>query len=104
MVMGKESSGMTNVNILLVDDSQESLLALEALLEEPDYILIKARSGEAALRCLLDQDFAVILLDVHMPTMDGFETAMLIRGRERSRHTPIIFLTGFESNNVNLFK
>ncbi len=95
---------MASVNILLVDDNQENLLALEALLEGPDHKLITARSGEAALRCLLDQDFAVILLDVRMPTMDGFETATLIRGRERSRHTPIIFLTGFESNTVNLFK
>ncbi len=95
---------MASVNILLVDDNQENLLALEALLESPDHKLITARSGEAALRCLLDQDFAVILLDVRMPTMDGFETATLIRGRERSRHTPIIFLTGFESNTVNLFK
>lgn len=95
---------MTSVNILLVDDNLENLLALEALLESPEYNLVKARSGEGALRCLLDKDFAVILLDVRMPTMDGFDTATLIRGRERSRHTPIIFLTGYESNTVNLFK
>jgi signal transduction histidine kinase len=104
LIEAKESSIMTTVNILLVDDNLENLLALEALLETPEYNLVKARSGEGALRCLLDQDFAVILLDVRMPSMDGFDTATLIRGRERSRHTPIIFLTGYENNTVNLFK
>src|SRR5258708_8816955 len=95
---------MTGVNILLVDDNAENLMALEALLASPDHNVIQARSGEAALRWLLEDDFAVILLDVRMPNMDGFETAMLIRGRERSQNTPIIFLTGYESNTVNLFK
>jgi len=95
---------MTNVNILLVDDSAENLLALAAVLDSPEYNLFKARSGEAALRCLLDQDFAVILLDVRMPDMDGFETAELIRGRKRSYGVPIIFLTGSEGTTGNLFK
>lgn len=95
---------MSNVNILLVDDSAENLLALEAILESPAYNLFKARSGEAALRCLLDQDFAVILLDVRMPNMDGFETAELIRGRKRSDQVPIIFLTGSEGTSGSLFK
>src|SRR5260221_12660221 len=95
---------MTGVNILLVDDNAENLMALDALLASPDHNVIQARSGEAALRWLLEDDFAVILLDVRMPNMDGFETAMLIRGRERSQYTPIIFLTGYESNTVNLFK
>ncbi len=81
---------MTGVNILLVDDNAENLMALEALLASPDHNVIQARSGEAALRWLLEDDFAVILLDVRMPNMDGFETAMLIRGRERSQNTPII--------------
>jgi signal transduction histidine kinase len=95
---------MTSVNILLVDDNAENLLALEALLESSELNLVKAGSGKEALRRLLDQDFAVILLDVRMPSMDGFETATLIRGRERSHYTPIVFLTGYESNTANLFK
>jgi two-component system sensor histidine kinase/response regulator len=80
-------------NILLVDDYPENLLALEAILEDLGQNLVKAASGEEALRHLLRMDFAVILLDVKMPSMDGFETAQLIRQRERSQHTPIIFLT-----------
>jgi two-component system sensor histidine kinase/response regulator len=81
------------VKILLVDDSPENLLSAEAVLEGLGERVIKAESGREALRQLLDHDFAVILLDIMMPEMDGFETAALIRQRERSRHTPIIFLT-----------
>lgn len=82
------------VNILLVDDSRNNLLALEAILDSIEHNLVKATSGEEALRCILAQDFAVILLDVKMPGMDGFETAKLIRQRPASQHTPIIFITG----------
>src|SRR5260221_12998321 len=95
---------MTGVNILLVDDNAENLMALDALLASLDHNVIQARSGEAALRWLLEDDFAVILLDVRMPNMDGFETAMLIRGRERLQNTPIIFLRAYQINTVNLFK
>ncbi|MGJ5630479.1 hybrid sensor histidine kinase/response regulator [Nostoc sp. CALU 1950] len=94
----------SKVNILLVDDKLENLLALEAILEKLGENLVRATSGEEALRCLLHQDFAVILLDVQMPGMDGFETATLIRNRGRSRHTPIIFLTAFSTSDQMLFK
>lgn len=94
----------SKVNILLVDDKLENLLALEAILERLETNLVRATSGEEALRCLLYQDFAVILLDVQMPGMDGFETATLIRNRGRSRQTPIIFLTAFSTSDQMLFK
>jgi two-component system sensor histidine kinase/response regulator len=81
------------VKILLVDDQADNLLSAGAVLETLGEEVVKAESGREALRHLLDQDFAVIVLDVMMPEMDGFETAALIRQRERSRHTPIIFLT-----------
>ncbi len=87
-------------NILLVDDQPANLLALEAVLEELGHRLVRTGSGEEALRRLLDQDFAVILLDVRMHGLDGFETAKLVRGRERSRHTPILFLTSHEDNRL----
>lgn len=91
-------------NILLVDDHPENLIALEAILDKLGQNLVKAYSGEEALRCLLHQDFAAILLDVQMPGMDGFETATLIRQRERSRHTPIIFLTALNTSDIFVFK
>lgn len=92
------------VNILLVDDHPENLLALEAILSSLGENLIKANSGEEALRSLLHDDFAVILLDVQMPGMNGFETADLIRKRLRSRQIPIIFLTAFSTNDDLMFK
>ncbi|MBD0334050.1 MAG: response regulator [Cyanobacteria bacterium Co-bin13] len=94
----------SKVNILLVDDQPENLLALEAILEDLGQNLVRAMSGEAALRQLLHQDFAVILLDVQMPNMDGFEVASLIRSRERSRETPIIFLTAFSTTEQFMFR
>lgn len=91
-------------NILLVDDRPDNLLALETILGDLGQNLIKAASGAEALRCLLKDDFAVILLDVQMPGMDGLETAALIRERERSKHTPIIFLTAADQNESLIFK
>ena len=81
------------INILLVDDSPTNLLALESILRAPDRNLIRASCGEEALRYLLDNEAALVLLDVYMPGIDGLETAELIRGREKSRDIPIIFLT-----------
>src|SRR5579863_8358133 len=91
------------VKILLVDDNPENLVSLEASLESLGQTLVLARSGMEALRYLLDDDFAAILLDVKMPDMDGFQTAELIRARKRSRHTPILFLTGYK-NDEHLFR
>src|SRR5437867_9313650 len=92
-MMSESSAPGSTVKLLLVDDHPENLLALEALLEAPGVELVLAHSGAEALRHLLHEDFAVIILDVMMPEMDGFETAELIRQRDRSRNTPIIFLT-----------
>jgi PAS domain S-box-containing protein len=86
------------VNILLVDDQLANLLALRTILESLGQHLVDAHSGEEALRLLAERDFAVVLLDVQMHGMDGYETAQLIRSHERSRHTPIIFLTAHEDN------
>src|SRR6187402_2406093 len=83
------------VSILLVDDRPEKLLALEAVLEDLGQTVIRAYSGREALRAILNAEFAVILLDVNMPGMDGFETAQLIRQRKSTEHTPIIFVTAF---------
>jgi PAS domain S-box-containing protein len=84
--------------ILLVDDTPENLISLEAALEGLGQHLVLASSGMQALRHLLEDDFAAVLLDVKMPEMDGFQTAELIRARKRSRHTPILFLTGYKSD------
>jgi signal transduction histidine kinase len=84
---------MIRASILLVDDQPANLIALQAILEPLGHHLVSADSGAAALRHILQQDFAVILLDARMPGLDGYETAALIRQRDRSEHTPIIFLT-----------
>ena len=90
--------------ILLVDDRPENLLALEAILEPLEQELVRAESGEEALRRLLHDEYAVILLDVQMPRLDGFGTAELIKQRERTRHVPIIFLTAISKDAENVFR
>src|SRR5947208_7401726 len=90
---GAMDSTQPQASILAVDDDTRSLMALRGLVSEMSLSLVTAKSGDEALRCVLKQDFAVILMDARMPGVDGFEAARLIRERERSRHTPIIFLT-----------
>ncbi len=91
-------------NILLVDDRPENLLALEGILEPLQQTLLYAQSGEDALRQLLLHDVALILLDVQMPELDGFETAALIKQRERTRHIPIIFVTAISKDEQQVFR
>ncbi|HBB86156.1 MAG TPA: hybrid sensor histidine kinase/response regulator [Blastocatellia bacterium] len=90
------------INILMVDDSPTNLLALQSILGSPDRNLVSAASGDDALRYLLDNEVAVILMDVYMPGLDGLETAELIRGRDRSRDIPIIFLTADSTGGRHL--
>jgi len=96
--------GPLKCNVLIVEDDPHMLLALRELLDAPDRNIVAAESGEDALRSVLKNDFAVILLDVKMPDMDGFATARLIRERESSRNTPIIFLTGADEDAVSSFR
>jgi CheY-like chemotaxis protein len=95
---------MDKARILLVDDRQENLLALEAILSSLDQTLVRAGSGEEALKALLTDEFAVILLDVQMPGMDGFETASHIKRRERTKDVPIIFLTAIDNEPHHAFR
>ena len=92
------------VELLLVDDRPENLLALEAILEPLGQILISAQSGEEALKCVLKHDFACILLDVQMPDMNGFDAAQIIKSREKSRYIPIIFLSAISKEDAYVFK
>jgi diguanylate cyclase (GGDEF)-like protein/PAS domain S-box-containing protein len=91
------------INILLVDDRPENLLALEAIIEHEDYNLIKANSGEEALKSLLKNDFAAILLDVQMPGIDGFGTAKIIKAREKTKNIPILFITANNMDSEHIF-
>lgn len=91
-------------NILVVDDDEKTLMAMEALLSGPGRHVVTATSGQEALRRLLREDFALILLDVRLPTMDGFETAALIRQNERFRYTPIIFLSAVDTLESDVFR
>src|ERR1700729_2942948 len=98
-----EPAAESRMKILLVDDTPENLVSLEAALSDLGEELVMAHSGKEALRHLLSDDFAAILLDVRMPEIDGFETAELIRSRPRSREIPILFLTGYR-NEEHLFR
>jgi PAS domain S-box-containing protein len=98
----KEIAVDDRVSILLVDDRADKLMALEAVLADLGQKLVKATSGKDALKAILKQDFAVILLDVNMPGMDGFETAALIRQRKKSEKTPIIFFTALSDTDTHV--
>lgn len=91
-------------SILVVDDEPANLLAIEAALGDIGHRLVKVESGEAALRELLEGHFALIILDVHMPGLDGFETARLVRQRPRTRHVPIIFATAYDQTDARVLK
>lgn len=90
--------------VLVVDDDSRTLYAMAEVLRDDAHHVVLARSGEEALKHLLAEDFAVVLLDVRMPGLNGYETASLIRGRERSRATPIIFLTAFNKDEPHIFE
>ena len=94
----EESAGPRKGTVLIVDDKTENLDAFEAILEPLGHPVVRASTSADALRLLLKQDFAVVLLDVRMPGTDGVETARLIKSRIRSRSTPIIFITALEAN------
>src|SRR5688500_11581433 len=97
-------AALDRVNILLVDDRPENLLALEAVLASLGQNLVMAAGGEDALRNVLEREFALILMDVEMPGMGGFEAASLIRERETSRLTPIIFVTASHGSELQAFE
>src|SRR6201991_3233057 len=91
--------------ILLVDDRDDNLFSIEAILETDGYTFVKANSGRQALKILLTEfDFALILMDVKMPNLNGFETATLIYEREKLKHIPIIFITANTYGEANVFK
>lgn len=101
----KKTRASQVVKILLIDDRKENLLSLEVVLADEEYTFVKANSGREALKILLkEQDFALILMDVQMPMLDGFETAELIRQSEKLKHIPIIFLTANNNAPENIFK
>ncbi|HEY0073103.1 MAG TPA: ATP-binding protein [Abditibacteriaceae bacterium] len=100
----EEAAALPRATILLVDDRPENLLALEALLEPLNCRLVRAHSGLDALKILLKSDIAVILMDVQMPGMDGFEAATLIKDREKTRHIPIIFVTALSNQEQYVFQ
>ncbi len=95
---------MHPVRFLLVDDLEENLLSLEALLRRENLVLLKARSGDEALELLLQHDVALALVDVQMPGLNGFELAELMRGNERTRHIPIIFVTAGTADGQRRFR
>jgi CheY-like chemotaxis protein len=96
---------LNRIKILIVDDREDNLLSIETILENEAYDIVRANSGKAALKILLHQhDFTLILMDVQMPDMNGFETASLIYQREKLKHIPIIFITAHNYNDDHVFE
>ncbi|MCI3930635.1 response regulator [Streptomyces sp. AN091965] len=102
--MSTEATTADHASILLVDDMEDNLVALEAVLGSLNEPLVRARSGEEAMKALLRQRFAVVLLDVRMPGMDGFETASNIKRLDQTKDVPIIFLTGTDNDAGYAFR
>src|SRR5262245_57443518 len=102
--MSNEIEETTKANILLVDDKEENLFVFEQILSDLGQNLLKATSGQDALKYVYSHDITVILMDVTMPGMDGFETATLIRARDKSHHIPIIFITGMSVQENHIFQ
>src|SRR6478672_2908586 len=95
----------SDIKILIVDDREDNLMSIESILEKDGYTLVKANSGNAALKILLNQhDFTLILMDVQMPGMNGLETATLISQRDKLKHIPIIFITAFSYEEEAIFQ
>ena len=92
------------IGVLIVDDKPENLLVLESLLARPGLNLVKAASGNEALGLLLSQEFALVLMDVQMPDMDGFETAELMRSHRATKHIPIVFVTAISKEQSYVFQ
>src|SRR3569833_4725088 len=98
------SAPRTGARVLIVDDDERNAFAAVQALEDLGHELVVASSGKEALRQLLDGEFAVILLDLHMPDMDGYETARFIRGHPRTKHIPIVFVTAVFRDEAHLFQ
>ena len=105
IIRKEEVNERSNVKLLVVDDREDNLFSIETILEKDNYTIVKANSGRAALKILLQQhDFTLILMDVQMPDMNGFETASLIYERERLRHIPIIFITAHNHGEEKMYE
>jgi len=102
MKTNSNSDHIESVNILLIDDLKENLMALENLLNKPDYNLITANSGKKALKKLMEKNFALIIMDIQMPEMDGFELAKLIKGSEKTKDIPIICVSAFHTDEKDI--
>src|SRR4030095_1827237 len=101
----QDINNKAEIKILVVDDREDNLFAIETILEKDDYTIVKANSGRAALKILLQQhDFSLILMDVQMPDLNGFETATIIYERDKLRDIPIIFITAHDYGEDYIFK
>src|SRR6187549_2054013 len=104
-VNGHDHSRKPDIKILVVDDREDNLFSIEAILEKDNYTIIKANSGRAALKILLkEHDFSLILMDVQMPDLNGFETANIIYERDKLKHIPVIFITAYSNDDDHIFK